>query len=357
MKQLLDLYTDYLISSFYSTTATGLSRLVDNAISHDTITRFLSEKVKTSADLWKIAKPLVRSHGEAEGSIIIDDTIEEKPYTDESELVTWHFDHTQGKSVKGIQILSAVYATTTITVPVAFDTVRKTETVVDQKTGKTRHKSPETKNQKYRNLLRISVNNEIPFHYVLNDVWYSAADNMNFIKNDLKKDFIMPIKSNRKVALNLYDKHHGSYQGVASLAFEAEKPILVYLEQVEFPLLLVKQIFINGDGSSGILYLVSSETTLGYDQITTFYQKRWKIEVYHKSLKSNLALAKSPTRTTQTQTNHLFASLCAFIKLETIKVETSLNHFAIKAKIYLRSLQAAFQELHRLHPEKMIAFA
>jgi hypothetical protein len=32
---IFDLYTDYLITSFSYTTATGLSGLVDNAISHD----------------------------------------------------------------------------------------------------------------------------------------------------------------------------------------------------------------------------------------------------------------------------------------------------------------------------------
>jgi hypothetical protein len=32
------LYTDYLITSFSYTTATGLSGLVDNAISHDPVT-------------------------------------------------------------------------------------------------------------------------------------------------------------------------------------------------------------------------------------------------------------------------------------------------------------------------------
>jgi hypothetical protein len=39
---IFDLYTDYLITSFSYTTATGLSGLVDNAISHDPVTRFLS---------------------------------------------------------------------------------------------------------------------------------------------------------------------------------------------------------------------------------------------------------------------------------------------------------------------------
>ena len=41
-KDLLELYSDYLLSSFGATTATGLSALVDGAVSHDQVTRFLS---------------------------------------------------------------------------------------------------------------------------------------------------------------------------------------------------------------------------------------------------------------------------------------------------------------------------
>ncbi len=39
----LDLYTDYLLSSTGPTTATGLSRLLDGALSHDHVTRWLSQ--------------------------------------------------------------------------------------------------------------------------------------------------------------------------------------------------------------------------------------------------------------------------------------------------------------------------
>jgi hypothetical protein len=352
MEPILDLYTDYLISSFSSTTSTGLSRLVDNEVSHDAVTRFLASEEKTSAELWKVSKPLVRKYASNNGYIIIDDVIEEKPYTDENEMVTWHYDHSKSRSVKGIQMVSALYATEQITVPVGFETVHKTETVFDKKSGKERKKSPKTKNELFRELLRTCVNNQIPFKYVLNDVWYSSKENMNYIKNELKKHFVMPLKSNRKVALSLADKQQGLYHTVESLALEAQCPITVYLEGVEFPLLLTKQVFTNEDGSNGILYLVSSDTTLSYDQMKTIYQKRWKVEDYHKSLKSNLCLEKSPTRTVVTQTNHLFASLCAFIKIELIKKKTSLNHFAIKAKIYMKSLMAAFQELHRLRQTK-----
>jgi len=50
-KPQLDLYADYLIASFGPTTATGLSRLLQAHLSHDKITRFLSEKSYTSANL------------------------------------------------------------------------------------------------------------------------------------------------------------------------------------------------------------------------------------------------------------------------------------------------------------------
>jgi hypothetical protein len=38
----LDLYTDYLLSTFGAATATGLSAMVEGDVSHDQIMRFLS---------------------------------------------------------------------------------------------------------------------------------------------------------------------------------------------------------------------------------------------------------------------------------------------------------------------------
>jgi len=129
----------------------------------------------------------------------------------------------------------------------------------------------------------------------------------------------------------------------------------IWLEGVEFPLLLAQQIFTNEDGTNGVLYLVSSDTTLLKDQLTTIYQRRWSVEVYHKSLKQNVSLAKSPTQTETTQTNHFFVALCGYIKLEMLKVETRQNHFALKTKLYVKALQSAFQTLRELNPVKFSA--
>ena len=73
--KILDLYTDYLISSFGQTTATEMARLLDNKMSHDKITRFLSSREFTSKDLWKISKKIVREIESSDGVIAIDDSI------------------------------------------------------------------------------------------------------------------------------------------------------------------------------------------------------------------------------------------------------------------------------------------
>jgi hypothetical protein len=98
----LELYTDYLLSSFGATTATGLSAMVQGDISHDRITRFLSGQDYTSKDLWLQVKTMVRQVQTDQGVLIFDDTIEEKAWTDESDLICWHYDHCSGRTVKGI---------------------------------------------------------------------------------------------------------------------------------------------------------------------------------------------------------------------------------------------------------------
>jgi len=145
--------------------------------------------------------------------------------------------------------------------------------------------------------------------------------------------------------LSKAEKPQGRYRRVDTLDLDAQATREIYLEGVDFPLVLVKQVFTNEDGSSGIRYLVSSETTLSFDDLPTTSHTRWAVACYHKSLKQNVSLAKSPTQTVTTQTNHFFAALCGFIKLERLKMKTHLNHFALKSKLYLTALQTAFSTL------------
>jgi hypothetical protein len=53
-------------------------------------------------------KSVVREIEAEEGVLIFDDSIAEKEWTDESDLICWHYDHCKNRNVKGINLLSAL---------------------------------------------------------------------------------------------------------------------------------------------------------------------------------------------------------------------------------------------------------
>src|SRR5512134_1477418 len=144
-KERLELYTDYLLSTFGYATATGLSAMVNGQVSHDQISRFLSEEEYTSKDLWQEVKATVRKVEREEAVLIFDDTVQEKPYTDENEVMCWHYDHNQGKAVQGFNLLNCVYHVDDLSMPVAFELIKKPLAYCDRKTRKQKRASLVTK--------------------------------------------------------------------------------------------------------------------------------------------------------------------------------------------------------------------
>ena len=353
---ILDIYSDYLIAQTNQATATGLSHLLDGSLSHDQITRFLNRKEFSSKNLWHYVKPKVRElEREARGILIIDDSIEEKPYTDENAIVSWHFSHAKGRCVKGINLLSCLARYGDTALPVGFEVVHKDIQFRDPKTNKEKRCSSITKNEHFRTLLKQARVNQIEFEYILADSWFGAKDNMEFINNELDKKFIFGIKANRLVALSEGERKKGQYQNLSTLNLKDGEARKVTLKNLSFPVTLLKKVFKNEDGSLGTLYLVTNDLNSDADHIYEIYQKRWKIEEYHKSIKQNSSLEKSPTRTPRSQTNHLFASIIGYCKLEFLKLKTCLNHFALKYKLILKANQMAYFELKKLRESAMSA--
>ena len=353
MQDKLDLYTDYLLTTVHQATATGLSKVVDGAVSHDQITRLLTENEFSSKDLWHSVKPLVRQHQTQDACLVFDDLIVEKQYMDENPLICWHFDHASGKAIKGINLLTAFYHSQALDqelplrVPVGFELILKTVHFCDIKTKKEKRQSPVTKNELLRKMVQQSIHNQLKFKYVLADSWFGSTQNMLFIHRK-KKFFIFDMKSNRKAVLSETQRNNGQWTRIDELDIPVNTPVKVWLKDLEIPLLLTKQVFKNKNQSTGVRFLVSNDFSLSDDDFTTLYKKRWCVEEYHKSLKQNAAIAMSPSRKVKTQSNHLFASILAYVKLEKLKFIQQLNHFAIKSKIYLAATKAAFKELFAL---------
>jgi hypothetical protein len=354
-KALFNLYIDYLISNSGEVTATGLSAVSNGLVSHDQVTRLLNSHQGefTAASYWQRIKPIIREVNGAEGVMIIDDFVEEKPYSKENELIAYHYSHLQHGSVKGINIVHLLYsvmqASERVNIPVAFELVRKTETRTDPQTGKKQRFSLVNKNQMARNLLhQVTYLNHIPYGYVLADSWYASTENMVYVKQRLKKDFVFGLKANRKVALSKGALRRKEFVQVTDLRLEPGQLHQIWLKDVPFPLLLAKEVYVNQDRSTATLFLVTSQLDLSYQQIISLYPIRWKIEESHKSLKNNASLAKSPTKVVRTQANHVFASFCALVKLEIMKIRNKVSHFTIKKAIQVQAARAAMKELNRI---------
>jgi len=170
---------------------------------------------------------------------------------------------------------------------------------------------------------------------------------MEFIHYDMKKKFIIGIKANRLIALSEEDKKKGQYQNLNTLSLKDGEKRIVWLKDLSFPVALIVKIFKNEDGSTGTLYLVTNDLESSADRIYEVYQKRWRIEEYHKSIKQNASLEKSPTKVVRSQKNHIFASIIAYCKLEFLKTKTSLSHFGMKYMLLMKANRAAFLELGR----------
>ena len=331
-KQVLDLYTDYLVSSLGGlTTSTELSKLTNQTLSNDKISRFLGgtyqEKGKlqhteyTSKDLWKLVKKSVREYETENSYLVIDDIVEEKKYTDENEVNCYHFDHTLGRNVKGVNMLNFILVT--------------------------------PKNELLQNNFKQVIKNEVNFKYVLINSWFGSNETLKMI-NSFHKKYIVPLKSNRKLTLSHKNKLEEKWLKLDTLdettnQLIENKPIEVWLEGLNHGVQLIKQVFINEDGSKGTQFLITNDFGLSKDEIVQHYKKRWQVEEYHKSIKTNLSLAKSPTKTTFTQINHFFCSIYVYLQLEILTKSTKItNHFQLKSKLYLTALQSAMNELEVL---------
>lgn len=155
------------------------------------------------------------------------------------------------------------------------------------------------------------------------------------------------MKSNRLVMDEKLDRNKGQWTNLETFKLTENTPTKVWIKDLEFYVLVCKQVFTNKDGSVGVRFLVSNDLNLSADYFTTLYKKRWSVEEYHKSLKQNAGIGQSPTRTVQTQSAHLFSSIFVYVKLERLKLCRKLNYFALKAKIYLATNKAAWEEVQK----------
>jgi hypothetical protein len=164
--ELLDIYSDYLISQSRYATATGLATLLNGEVSHNQVSQLLRLEDYGAKELWGYIKPEVRRHEQKSGGVLLlDDTLSEKNYTDENSVNCWHFSHVKHRHVKGINLLSCLVRYGDIALPIGYDVVKKDILYSDIKTRKQKRKSAISKNEMFRTLIQQAANNHVLFDY------------------------------------------------------------------------------------------------------------------------------------------------------------------------------------------------
>ena len=166
---------------------------------------------------------MVREVEDVQGVLIFDDTIQQKAWTDESDLICWHYVHCSGRTVKGINLLNELCHCNGRSIPVAFELVQK-PLQCDMVTRQVKRKSEKIKNEMMRETIHACLQNALQFRFVLMDNWFSSEENFDFITSR-DKHFIAALKDNWLVTMNQEDWKKKCFVRMDELQFPAQSAV------------------------------------------------------------------------------------------------------------------------------------
>jgi Transposase DDE domain len=343
-------YVDYLLSTEGHISATDLSVAVEGKYSHDQLTRLLASGAVNDKTIYLKGKHYIKQKGiKGTVTLSIDDSLVPKPHMQFSNIVNWHYDDAKRRCVKGINFISALWSDDQASVPLSLQVVEK-ELRWNENKQQYRWKCIRNKNELMRSMVqRLTRSKQVG--YVLADSWYSSKKNMNYLVEECGTDFILSVRCNRAVARSEKEAQKGNFRPLRELKL-GKGAVKLYLKGVHFPVLVVKQVYKNADGSSSTLYLATSDLELSAEQIVQLYKRRWKVEEYHKSMKSNCSLGKCQAPSLTAQQSHFYLAALAFLLLEKTKVKEDHNHFALKKQLNLLTIKYGMKVIKQFFHSK-----
>ena len=224
-------YIEYLVSTPVNYTCTNLAAHL-SGVSHDSITDFLKYQRLASNSLWNIAKSLIDDTQES--YLILDDSVQEKPYAREIELVAAHYSGNTHSVVRGISIVNLVHSS-----------VENDYHPIDFRIYALAHDG-KTKNDHFIAMLKEAFHvRHMQAKYVVFDSWYGGSENLKFIHRE-QRIFYTTIKANRLSS----PQKGGGYVHLDALKWSNEQlqqGIVIRIKSVPFDVWLFKIVAKNGD--------------------------------------------------------------------------------------------------------------
>jgi hypothetical protein len=307
-------YCQYLISSQINYTITHLADHLQKW-SHDTLRRYLNNERVTASDLWKNVSKIIQV--DEEGFIIFDDTVIDKNFSYDIEVVKYQYSGTTHKVIKGIGVVNCVYVNP------------KTDQfwVVDY-----RIYHPDTDGKSKIEHVKDMINNllfhkKLPFKTILMDKWYASAPMMMFI-NSLNKIFYCPIVSSR-----LVDDTGGieKYKRVTALEWSKEELCKGKIVKIKkFPGSEKVKLFRVTD-KNGTEYIATNDIDQNSSDIAKkMCDIRWKVEEFHRELKQVTGIERCQCRKARIQRNHIGCAILAWVRLKHLAYQDGVTIYQLK---------------------------
>lgn len=100
-------YIEYLLSTPFNYTCTNMADHKPN-LSHDVVSDFLRQERIKPADLWAIVRPHLSDSNQA--AIVVDDSVQDKRYSNFIELVKKQYSGNEHGTVKGIGLVNLIHS-------------------------------------------------------------------------------------------------------------------------------------------------------------------------------------------------------------------------------------------------------
>ena len=318
-------YCQYLLSSQINYTLTNFAEHTEK-FGHDMLNRYLAGDKITPRLVWENVQEQVVQN--TDGYLVFDDTVVDKNYSHEIDLVRRQYSGNAHGVIKGIGVVTCVYVNP-ITDQYWIIDYRIYDPDGDGKT-KLDHLHDMLTNGVYQKRLQ--------FYAVLMDTWYATKDVMLLIENTLKKVYYCPLKDNRQV-----DDSGGTqpYGRVDKLEWsETEKQHGKFVKIKGFPKDHKVKLFRVVLSTQRTDYVVTNDFAQDKTQaVQDVCGWRWKIEQFHRETKQLTGLEGCQCRKARIVRNHIGCAILVWVRLKQVAQETQRTIYRVKHDLlsdYLR---------------------
>ena len=236
---------------------------------------------------------------------VIDDSLFDRSRSKKTELLAKVFDHCSMKYKNGYRMLTLGWSDGNSFVPInhclmsAADDKNLLCKAADfdgrSLAVKRRRQSRRKATEVMVDLLKAARSSGISAKYVLFDSWFSSPKTITVLKADCELDTIAMVKKSSKIKYGYQD---GKYN-IKEIYKQCKKrrgrskyllsvDVTVGNEAIPAKIVCVR----NKSKKKDWLAIISTDTTISEEEIIRIYGKRWDIEVFFKTCKSYLHLAK-----------------------------------------------------------------